>query len=135
MTASHHVVAILPARDIDSSEAFYRQLGLRVVSDYGNYRILTDGKDWHLHLNRVEGWPKTPSLAPVISCGAAPNSRLKLSIPSNCANAPMIRPPVAPPMEVKAQRPARKYSSGRDTNADRSRANCRHRNRQHQQLQ
>ena len=58
MTASHHVVAILPARDIDSSEAFYRQLGLRVVSDYGNYRILTDGKDWHLHLNRVEGWPK-----------------------------------------------------------------------------
>jgi catechol 2,3-dioxygenase-like lactoylglutathione lyase family enzyme len=57
MSEAHRVVAILPSGDLDASEAFYRHLGFQLVSDYGDYRILADGKGWHLHLNRVEGWP------------------------------------------------------------------------------
>lgn len=58
MPARHHAVTILPASDMDQSEAFYRKLGFSVESDYGQYRILSDGKGWHLHLNHVAGWPK-----------------------------------------------------------------------------
>ncbi len=58
MTDRHITVAILPSRDLDASAAFYALLGFRVESDYGDYRILTDGRGWHLHLNRVDGWPK-----------------------------------------------------------------------------
>ena len=57
MTDKHHVVAIVPSNDLDASEAFYRKLGFNLESDYGFYRILADGRGWHLHLNRVEGWP------------------------------------------------------------------------------
>lgn len=57
MTEDHRTVAIVPSSDLDASEAFYRRLGFEVASDYGDYRILADGKGWHLHLNRVEGWP------------------------------------------------------------------------------
>ena len=57
MTDTHRAVAIVPARDIEASEAFYKRLGLRVESDYGDYRILSDSRGWHLHLNRVDGWP------------------------------------------------------------------------------
>jgi catechol 2,3-dioxygenase-like lactoylglutathione lyase family enzyme len=55
---NHQVVAIVPGNDLDASEAFYRRLGFRVVSDYGEYRILADGRGWHLHLTKVEGWPR-----------------------------------------------------------------------------
>jgi catechol 2,3-dioxygenase-like lactoylglutathione lyase family enzyme len=55
--SNHHVVTIVPCGDINASEAFYRRLGCEVESDYGNYRILSDGKGWHLHLNEVKGWP------------------------------------------------------------------------------
>lgn len=58
MSGQHRVVAIIPSGDLDASEAFYRRLGLEVVSDYGDYRILADGRGWHLHLNRVRGWPR-----------------------------------------------------------------------------
>lgn len=58
MSHEHRAVAIVPASDMDASEAFYRRLGLMVVSDYGDYRILADGRGWHLHLTRVRGWPK-----------------------------------------------------------------------------
>lgn len=58
MAGMHLVVAIVPSSDLDASEAFYRKLGFRVESDYGNYRILGDGRGWHLHLNKVEGWPR-----------------------------------------------------------------------------
>lgn len=58
MTDSHHVVAIVPSDDLDASERFYKRLGFEVVSDYGHYRILTDGRGWHLHLNRIQGWPR-----------------------------------------------------------------------------
>jgi catechol 2,3-dioxygenase-like lactoylglutathione lyase family enzyme len=51
-------VAIVPSSDLDASEAFYRKLGLRVESDYGDYRILADGAGWHLHLTKVPGWPR-----------------------------------------------------------------------------
>jgi catechol 2,3-dioxygenase-like lactoylglutathione lyase family enzyme len=57
MSQTHRAVTILPSGDIDASEAFYKRLGLRVESDYGNYRILADGRGWHLHLNQVDGWP------------------------------------------------------------------------------
>jgi catechol 2,3-dioxygenase-like lactoylglutathione lyase family enzyme len=43
---------------MEASEAFYKRLGLQVVSDYGDYRILADGGGWHLHLNTVDGWPR-----------------------------------------------------------------------------
>jgi catechol 2,3-dioxygenase-like lactoylglutathione lyase family enzyme len=61
----HYAVTILPASNLDASEAFYRKLGFSVESDYGHYRILSDGKGWHLHLNRVEGWPKQVEDNPV----------------------------------------------------------------------
>ncbi len=58
MTPAHHAVAIIPTSDIDASEAFYRKLGFEVASDYGQYRILADGRGWHLHLTRQPGWPR-----------------------------------------------------------------------------
>ena len=57
MTDLHRVTAIVPARDLDASTAFYARLGLGVVSDHGDYRILSDGRGWHLHLNRTPDWP------------------------------------------------------------------------------
>lgn len=54
----HRVVAIIPSDDLDASEAFYRRLSFDVVSDYGDYRILEDGRGWHLHLTHAPGWPK-----------------------------------------------------------------------------
>ena len=58
MSEAHRAVAIIPTGDMDASEAFYRRLGLEVASDYGDYRILADGRGWHLHLHKVEGWPR-----------------------------------------------------------------------------
>lgn len=54
---NHHAVAIVPTSDMDASEAFYRRLGFTVASDYGHYRILADGRGWHLHLTHTPGWP------------------------------------------------------------------------------
>ncbi|WP_267433757.1 VOC family protein [Sphingomonas sp. GM_Shp_1] len=54
---NHHVVAIVPADDLDASTAFYRLLGFEVAADFGSYRILEDGQGWHLHLNHMPGWP------------------------------------------------------------------------------
>ncbi|WP_394663285.1 VOC family protein [uncultured Sphingomonas sp.] len=54
---NHHVVAIVPANDMDESTAFYRLLGFEVAADFGQYRILEDGRGWHLHLNHMPGWP------------------------------------------------------------------------------
>jgi catechol 2,3-dioxygenase-like lactoylglutathione lyase family enzyme len=58
MSETHRAVAIIPTGDMEASETFYKRLGLEVVSDYGDYRILADGRGWHLHLNKVEGWPR-----------------------------------------------------------------------------
>lgn len=58
MSEVHRGVAIIPTGDIEASEAFYARLGFEVVSDYGDYRILSDGHGWHLHLNKVDGWPR-----------------------------------------------------------------------------
>lgn len=55
---NHRAVAIIPTSDLNASEAFYRRLRFNVVSDYGNYRILDDGRGWHLHLTHVAGWPR-----------------------------------------------------------------------------
>jgi catechol 2,3-dioxygenase-like lactoylglutathione lyase family enzyme len=58
MTDAHRVVAIVPTGDIEASEAFYKRLGFRVESDYGQYRILADHRGWHLHLSKADGWPR-----------------------------------------------------------------------------
>lgn len=54
----HRSVLIIPSSKLDDSEAFYKRLGFEVVSDYGHYRILADGRGWHLHLTLAPGWPK-----------------------------------------------------------------------------
>ncbi|MCU6453461.1 VOC family protein [Sphingomonas sp. A2-49] len=53
----HRAVAIIPCSDIDASVAFYALLGFAVVGDFGEYRILADGRGWHLHLTLTPGWP------------------------------------------------------------------------------
>ncbi len=57
---THSIAAILPCSDLDASTAFYEKLGLSVVSDYGTYRLLADGKGWQLHLTNESGptWPE-----------------------------------------------------------------------------
>jgi catechol 2,3-dioxygenase-like lactoylglutathione lyase family enzyme len=52
------IVAIVPCSDIETSTKFYARLGLAVRSDYGRYRILSDGADLHLHLTSEapDGW-------------------------------------------------------------------------------
>ncbi|WOB79547.1 VOC family protein [Brevundimonas nasdae] len=57
MTDQHRAVAIVPARDMGASEAFYRRLGFVVAADYGDYRILEDERGGHIHLNATPGWP------------------------------------------------------------------------------
>ncbi|WP_395945570.1 VOC family protein [Brevundimonas sp.] len=56
MSETHRATTIVPCRDLKVSEAFYGRLGLKVVSDYGHYLILADGKGWHLHLTAAD-WP------------------------------------------------------------------------------
>ena len=65
MTETHRAVAIIPAGDIGASEAFYARLGFRLESDYGDYRILADGRGGHLHLNLTEGWPRNVEDSPL----------------------------------------------------------------------
>ena len=57
MTDAHHIAAIVPARDMNASAAFYARLGLETVSDYGDYRILSDERGWRLHLRLTPEWP------------------------------------------------------------------------------
>ena len=57
MSGDHHATTILPCNDLDASLAFYQRLGFELSSDYGDYKILEDGRGWHLHLNKaVTGW-------------------------------------------------------------------------------
>jgi catechol 2,3-dioxygenase-like lactoylglutathione lyase family enzyme len=64
MPDQHKLVAILPCRDLDASEAFYAKLGFSRVMDHEGYRILSDGKGAQLHLNdAVADWV-TPSRNP-----------------------------------------------------------------------
>lgn len=58
LAVDHRSVAIIPSSNLDASEAFYKRLGFDVISDYGHYRILADGRGWHLHLTHASGWPK-----------------------------------------------------------------------------
>ena len=55
------LTAILPCNDLDASEAFYNRLGFfqdeASRNAHDGYRMLSDGKGGHLHLNdAVEGW-------------------------------------------------------------------------------
>lgn len=54
----HTLVSILPCTDMEASTAFYERIGLKLQSDYGNYRILADGKGAFLHLSTESppGW-------------------------------------------------------------------------------
>ena len=56
MEAKHAIVPILPATDLDVSQAFYEQLGFEVTSAYESYgyRILIDRHGASLHLTRVD---------------------------------------------------------------------------------
>ena len=58
MSEEHRIDANLQTIYHDYSDRFNRRLGFELVSDYGHYRILADGRGWHLHLNRMPGWPK-----------------------------------------------------------------------------
>ena len=53
----HRVTAIIPCDDLAASTAFYERLGLHLTDNYGHYRILADGRGWHLHLRHAPGWP------------------------------------------------------------------------------
>ena len=61
MQPRHALTAILPCNDLDASEAFYNRLGFfqdaASKDAHDGYRMLSDGKGGHLHLNdAVEGW-------------------------------------------------------------------------------
>jgi catechol 2,3-dioxygenase-like lactoylglutathione lyase family enzyme len=64
MDREHALTAILPCNNLDATEAFYNRLGFTRPSEDRPanpaddfYRILSDGKGGHLHLNNaVEGW-------------------------------------------------------------------------------
>jgi len=60
MTDAHRVTAILPCRDLETSQGFYARLGFAVVGDHGDYRILADGKGWHLHLRHEPNGAEAP---------------------------------------------------------------------------
>ena len=64
LSDQHTATAIVPSNDLDASQAFYALLGFTVTSDYGDYRILSDGQGWHLHLREEAGWPPSPEINP-----------------------------------------------------------------------
>jgi catechol 2,3-dioxygenase-like lactoylglutathione lyase family enzyme len=56
---THAAVPIVPASDLDASQAFYEKLGFAATSIYPaqGYRILHDPRGASVHLTRVEpGW-------------------------------------------------------------------------------
>jgi catechol 2,3-dioxygenase-like lactoylglutathione lyase family enzyme len=57
MPCSHCVTALVPCNNLDASEAFYARLGFTQHQNYGEYRILWDGKGGAIHLTMAtEGW-------------------------------------------------------------------------------
>ena len=62
--STHTATAIIPSSDLDASQAFYELLGFAMVSDHGDYRILSDGRGWHLHLREQADWPPSPESNP-----------------------------------------------------------------------
>jgi catechol 2,3-dioxygenase-like lactoylglutathione lyase family enzyme len=59
MEQQHAAVAILPAHDLDESQAFFERLGFAVASRYDaqGYRILRDPAGASVHLTKVDpGW-------------------------------------------------------------------------------
>ena len=49
MTIDHRTVAILPVNDIEAAQHFFERLRFRLAADHGEYRILADGRGWHLN--------------------------------------------------------------------------------------
>ena len=64
MTIEHKAVAILPCSDVAGTQAFYERLGFASTADYGDYRILADGRGWHLHLRSAEPGSVAPERNP-----------------------------------------------------------------------
>jgi catechol 2,3-dioxygenase-like lactoylglutathione lyase family enzyme len=57
MSEVHQAVPILPCNDLDRTQAFYERLGLAVIGGDAGFRIMGDGRGWHLHLRQAErGW-------------------------------------------------------------------------------
>ena len=59
MEPQHSAVAILPAHDLDESQAFFERLGFGLASRYDaqGYRILRDSVGASIHLTKVDsGW-------------------------------------------------------------------------------
>jgi catechol 2,3-dioxygenase-like lactoylglutathione lyase family enzyme len=56
MDFKHSAVTIVPAVDLDESQAFYERLGFALVSRYEaeGYRILADAKGASVHLTGVD---------------------------------------------------------------------------------
>ena len=64
MENATRLAAILPCNNLDVSQTFYAKLGFTCHSDYGTYRILSDGRGSHLHLNLVVGGWLVPGSNP-----------------------------------------------------------------------
>lgn len=61
MPIDQRATAIIPCNDLDVSMAFYARLGFAPVAIHQGYRILADGKGWHLHLTGTpKGWVVPP---------------------------------------------------------------------------
>ena len=63
MDFKHSAVTIVPAIDLDASQAFYERLGFALASRYDaqGYRILADAKGASVHLTRVDRGSIDPS--------------------------------------------------------------------------
>ena len=60
MIIDHRATTILACNELAAPQAFYERLGFIVTGAHGDYRILADGKGWHLHLQSAEpGWVST----------------------------------------------------------------------------
>lgn len=55
--SDHRAVPIIATGNLGESTAFYELLGFKLTADYGHYRIMEDGRGWHLHLSFVANWP------------------------------------------------------------------------------
>ncbi len=84
------IAAILPCSDLDASTAFYMKLGLSVVSDYGTYRLLEDGKGWQLHLTNESG-PDLARARPRILSASISIPKASTNWPNGCAMRSSVR--------------------------------------------
>ena len=57
MSSEHRVDPILPCNDLDATQAFYERLGFALVGGDPGFRMMADGRGWHISLRQAEqGW-------------------------------------------------------------------------------